>query len=128
MISLFLTCTFFEFYGRYFESLNCSFSFRQKIGDFYINNCVFYLFSLFNGNGGVISQENIITFTLIENSLFYNCSVISTFHGGAIYFYCLNGEFSFRNICAFNCFSSNHWDQSGQFCYLSVSIDSNNMI
>ena len=54
---------------------------------------------------------------LVEYSIFYNCSVIGTFEGGLIYFYCTTGGASvFYKCCISYCFTSNN--KRYQFGYI----------
>ena len=125
---MFLISNFYDFYNKNILNINCSNSFRQISGDFYIIYCFFFLISSFNGNGGVISQINIQCYCLIEECIFNECSVISGYNGGAIYFKCINGEIALNKICAFKCFAdNNNWNEGGQFSYLSTKSNSNNI-
>ena len=76
--------------------------------NFFLFNCLFMRVSMYNGNGGVISIENILCNMEILESSFFSCS--STGTGGSIYFTSSNisSKSLLKKICGLYCFALNY--------------------
>ena len=112
--------SYFDFYNFNLES-NILFSRNIFTSNFYI------LFSLFfnliiNDNGGAIYVNNVESKSLIELTTFYKCIVNNGYHGGGIYFNCINGQNNLNKVCGVECeSSSSNYDGGGHLFYSRTS-------
>jgi hypothetical protein len=89
-------------------------------GNIYVLNCLFNSFTS-GSSGGALYCSSSVTYLLVESSSFFSCK-ISSYGGGAIYFYNTNNaQCVLYRVCGNDCYSTSTGTPHGQFAYIEVN-------